>query len=104
MADVATGRQELEQKVIQKAQEDPAFRSSLLADAKAAIEQELGASLPAGLRVQAVEESSNTIYVVIPQSSSAGSGGELSDQDLEAVAGGWGTGGNTTQQSCGWVC
>jgi len=100
----AGGRKELEQRVIQKSQEDSAFRASLLADPKAAIEQELGTSLPAGVQVSVVEESSNAFYLVIPQASQGGAGGELSDQDLEAVAGGWGTGGATTQQSCGTGC
>lgn len=100
----AGDRKELEQRVIQKAGEDAEFRSSLLADPKAALEQELGASLPAGVQVQVVEETANTVYLVLPQASSGGEGGELSDQDLEAVAGGWGTGGSTTQQSCGTTC
>jgi hypothetical protein len=100
----ASNRRELEQRVIRKSQEDPQFRASLLSDPKAALEQELGASVPAGLQVHVVEETPNSIYVVLPQASSRGSGGELSDQDLEAVAGGWGTGGATTQQSCGTTC
>ena len=98
-------RREVEQRLIQKSQEDQAFRSSLLDDPKAAIEREVGATLPTGLRIQVLEETSNTVYLVLPQATSqAGSGGELSDQELESVAGGWGTGGATTQQSCGTVC
>jgi len=100
----AGGRKELEQRVIQKSQEDSAFRASLLADPKAAIEQELGTSLPAGVQVHVLEESSNAFYLVLPQDTQGGAEGELSDQDLEAVAGGWGTGGSTTQQSCGTTC
>ena len=100
----AGGRKELEQRVIQKSLEDSEFRASLLADPKAAIERELGTSLPAGVQVNVVEESSNSLYLVLPQASQGGAGGELSDQDLEAVAGGWGTGGATTQQSCGTTC
>ena len=100
----AGGRKELEQQVIQKSQEDPAFRSSLLDDPKAAIERELGVPLPGGVQVQVVEETSDTVYLVIPQASGGGAGGELSDQDLESVAGGWGTGGSTTAASCDTTC
>ena len=35
-----------------------------------------------------VEESADTIYLVLPSASALGEGGELSDQELKAVAGG----------------
>jgi hypothetical protein len=35
-----------------------------------------------------VEESADTIYLVLPSASPVGEAGELSDRDLEAVAGG----------------
>jgi hypothetical protein len=64
------------------------------------VEQELGAQLPSGVRVQVVEETADTVVLVIPPSSQAGGDeGELSDSELESVAGGWdhqlGTGYNT---------
>jgi hypothetical protein len=58
------------------------------------VEQELGTRLPEGVRVVSVEETAETIYLVLPSTSTAGAeGGELSDQQLEAVAGGWQEGG-----------
>jgi hypothetical protein len=36
-----------------------------------------------------VEETADTIYLVLPSASPTGEGGELSDRELEAVAGGW---------------
>jgi len=58
-------------------------------DPKGAVEQELGTQLPEGVRVVAVEESADTIYLVLPSTPMAGDEGiELSDQQLEAVAGG----------------
>jgi len=47
--------------------------------------------LPEAIRVVAVEETADTIYLVLPGASPAGEGGELSDRELEAVAGGWGS-------------
>ncbi|MEO8585513.1 MAG: NHLP leader peptide family RiPP precursor, partial [Acidobacteriota bacterium] len=53
---------------------------------KAVLEGQMGGKLPAGVSVKAVEETPNTIYVVVPYVAKAGD--ELSDGDLEAVAGG----------------
>ena len=90
----ATGRQEMERRLIEKSLEDESFRQRLMKDPKGAVEQELGTQLPEGVRVVAVEESADTIYLVLPSTSMAGSeGGELSDQQLESVSGGWDVGG-----------
>ena len=54
------------------------------------MEEELGTRLPEGVRVVAVEETSDTIYLVLPATPMAGAEGvELSDRELESVAGGW---------------
>ena len=54
-----------------------------------AVEQELGTRLPEDVRVETVEESAETIYLVLPSTPMAGrEGGELSDRELESVAGG----------------
>ena len=82
------GRAEMERKLIQRSFEDLSFRQRLLADPKAAIEQELGTKLPESIEVTVVEESAETIYLVLPSASPVGQGGELSDQELDAVAGG----------------
>jgi hypothetical protein len=52
------------------------------------VEQELGSKLPEGVEVRVLEESAQTICLVLPSASPLGQGGELSDQELEAVAGG----------------
>ena len=52
------------------------------------MEQELGVRLPAEVQVQAVEETADTIYLVLPSASAVGEGGEISDQELGEVAGG----------------
>jgi hypothetical protein len=84
-----SGRVELERRLIERSLQDEAFRQRLLADPHAALEEELGARLPKEVEVRAVEETADTIYLVLPNASTAGEGGELSDTELEAVAGGW---------------
>jgi hypothetical protein len=84
------GRAEMERKLIERSLADDAFRQRLLSGPKAVVEEELGTRLPEEVRVVAVEETPDTIYLVLPfASTDAQEAGELSDQDLEAVAGGW---------------
>jgi hypothetical protein len=86
----ASSRAEVERRLVQRSLEDDAFRRRLLEDPKAAVEQELGTRPPEDVRVVAVEETAETIYLVLPSASSLGEeGDELSDRELEAVAGGW---------------
>jgi Nitrile hydratase, alpha chain len=84
-------RAEMEQRLIQRSLEDEDFRQRLLDDPKGAIEQELGSRLPESIEVRVVEESADTIYLVLPSVSPLGQGVELSDQELEAVSGGTGS-------------
>jgi hypothetical protein len=84
------GRAEVERRLVERSLQDDAFRQRLLADPKAAVEEELGIQLPAEVQIRVVEETADTIYLALPSASPAGEGGELSDQELEAVAGGTG--------------
>ena len=86
----ASSRAEMERRLLQRSLEDDDFRQRLLEDPKAAVEQELVMRLPEDVRVVAVEETAETIYLVLPSRSTEGQeAGELSDRELEAVAGGW---------------
>jgi hypothetical protein len=76
-------RKEFEEKLIARAQADESFRQALLTSPKATIEEELGASLPENVEIKVVEETADTLYLVLPAEE-----GELSDADLEAVSGG----------------
>ena len=80
--------------------EDEELRRRLLSDPKGTVEQELGAKLPERIEIRAVEETLETIYLVLPPRSSD-PGGELSERELQAVAGGWGGGGYSTD---GFTC
>jgi hypothetical protein len=82
------GRVEMERKLVQRGLEDEIFRRRLIEDPRGAIEEELGTRLPEELQVVAVEETADTIYLVLPSASPLGGGAELSDRDLEGVAGG----------------
>ena len=87
----ATGggnRAEIQRKLIERSLEDSSFRQRLLDDPKGTIEHELGSRLPESIEVRVVEETADTIYLVLPSASPVGQGGELSDQELDAVAGG----------------
>jgi Nitrile hydratase, alpha chain len=88
------GRAEFERTLVQRSMEDEDFRQRLLDDPKGTLEQELGSRLPEGVEVRVVEESAQSIYLVLPLASAVGQGGELSAEGLEAVVGG-GTCGRT---------
>jgi len=69
------------------------------------VEQELGAQLPEGVEVRVVEETADTIYLVLPSASAVGEEGEISDQELDAVAGGddGGTWGDACKDTVGHI-
>jgi Nitrile hydratase, alpha chain len=96
------GRAEDERRfLVQRSLEDDSFRQRLLDDPKGTIEQEVGSRLPEDVEVKVVEESAQTIYLVLPSASAVGEGGELSDQELEVVAGGGWT--DPSNPDCGTV-
>jgi len=96
----ATGRAEMERRLVRRSLQDHAFRQQLLEDPRAAVEVELGTRLPGEVRVVAVEETAETIYLVLPSVSTVGEGEELSDRELESVAGGGTWGGADSCSTC----
>ena len=98
-------RAEIERTLVQRSLQDEEFRQMLLDDTKAAVEQELGTQLPEGVEVRVVEESAQSIYLVLPSATAVGEGGEISDRDLEAVAGGadGGTWGDACKDTVGHI-
>ena len=86
MSQQAQARREFEAALIAKAQSDPAFKQALLKSPKAAIEKELGVSLPANLDLKVLEESATTRFLVLPKPED----NAWSDAELEGVSGGIG--------------
>lgn len=56
----------LQNQVIQKAWRDPSFKSKLISNPKAAIQEALGITLPDHVNIRTVEENSNELILVIP--------------------------------------
>lgn len=85
-------RFEFEQKLIQRAWEDEAFRQELLSNPKAVYAKESGAEIPTNLEIEVIQETENKVYIVLPNTpaSTIGTEGELSEESLETVAGGKG--------------
>ena len=73
--------------VIARAWSDPDFKAQLLNDPKAAIAG-YGIDLPEGVNLKIVENTADTIHIVLPAVPSQVS--ELSDEDLQNLAGGKG--------------
>lgn len=80
-------RHELEEKIVARAWKDDAFRQKFVADPKGQFEEHLGTKLPEGLTMTAHEEDENHLHFVIPVKPRENLD-ELSDEDLEKVAGG----------------
>jgi hypothetical protein len=85
MAEILT-RNEIEDIVIENAAKHPDYKAALLKDPRKVIETQLNNRLPEGLNVKVVQETGDTIFLRLPHVITEGS--ELSDSDLEQVAGG----------------
>ncbi|MBA75891.1 MAG: nitrile hydratase [Tistrella sp.] len=71
--------------IIARAQEDAGFRARLKADPRATVASFLSIEIPSAVAVTVVEDSPTHLHIVLPAA-----GDQLSDADLEAVAGGAG--------------
>jgi len=80
-------RRDLETKIIVKAWEDEGFRARFLTEPKAMFEERLGVKLPEALTITAHAEDAGHLHLVIPAKPDIDMD-ELSDEDLERIAGG----------------
>ena len=88
--------QAMAEAIATRAAVDRAFRTKLLTDPQSAVSEVLGHPLPASFRIKFIEKDANLdALVVLPDL--VATAGELSEEELEAVAGGlcWDTCENT---------
>jgi len=81
-------RQQLGQKLIEKAMKDKSFRKQLIENPDAAIEAETGIKIPETVNIKVLEENHQTVYLILPQVPTQESEMELNESELELVAGG----------------
>lgn len=81
-------RVERDRRVLDRAMADPAFRAQLVDSPHRSLSELYGVTIPESADVRVFEESDASHYVVIPPDMSSLSE-ELTDEQLEAVAGGW---------------
>ena len=87
-------RKELLAAVSEAAAEDAKIKKMLMKDPKAALRR-MGADIPDEMEIRVVEEKADVTYIVVPYNPE-----ELTDQELDAVAGGWCVG----HDVCGDFC
>lgn len=81
-------RIERDRRVLDRALTDPDFRRVLVQNPHESLSDLYGVTIPESADLRVFEETDDSHYVVIPPDMSALSE-ELTDEQLEAVAGGW---------------
>lgn len=74
-------REDLQQKLVVKSEEDTDFRARLLADPQSALKEVFGVELPEDFNVMVHEEDARTAHLVLPAE-------ELTDIELQQATGG----------------
>lgn len=85
MADLTRG--ELNDLIAEFATKNPKYRDALMKNPKDVIERQLQSTLPSSMSVKVVQDTANSMTLVLPHVVKEGE--ELSDSALESVAGGF---------------
>jgi len=88
MTSETLSRGEIQDLLTKFSRQTPSYREALLKNPRAVLEGQLNTKIPPGIHIKAVEETPDTLYVVVPHVPKANE--ELSDGALETVAGGKG--------------
>jgi hypothetical protein len=80
--------QDLQKNIAAQAMKDDAFRNEFISNPRAAIEKYSGQKLPADVQVHAHLQSTKNVHFIIPDKKAIESEVELTDEDLDKVAGG----------------
>ena len=86
MADMSRG--EVNDLIANFAAKDAEYKKALVSDPKKVVSMQLGQELPDSLAIKVIEDSAEVMHMVLPYVPEEGA--ELSDADLEMVAGGKG--------------
>ena len=89
-SDALQSAEQLHSQVVSKAAENAEFRAALLADPKEAITTEFEVYLPESFEITVHESKGTSLHLALPPDMN-----NLSDQDLEAIVGGYHGGGST---------
>jgi hypothetical protein len=77
----------IQEQIIAKAMKEESFRQELLSNPKAAIERELGITVPPGVTIAVHQDTPTTLHLVLPMREPSPMW-ELSDAELEKATGG----------------
>ncbi len=89
MPTASPNQQQVLEAIVARTAKDRVFREELLADPRRAIQDAFGIKIPLDFRIKFIERGPDVdALIVLPDLEGGNTGDELSEADLEAVAGG----------------